>query len=40
MIEIGSTIVHEEADFIPTRMKKVQHVEHAYECTNCKSDAF
>lgn len=39
MIEIGSTIVREEAEFIPARMKKVQHLEHAYECTICKGDA-
>ena len=39
MIEIGSTIVREEAEFIPARMKKVQHIEHAYECKNCKGDA-
>ena len=38
MIEIGSTIVREEAEFIPARMRKVQHIEHAYECKNCKSD--
>jgi transposase len=40
MIEIGSTIVREEAEFIPSRMKKVQHIEHAYECKNCKSSTF
>ncbi|MFB5283687.1 IS66 family transposase zinc-finger binding domain-containing protein [Peribacillus sp. Hz7] len=40
MIEIGSTIVREEAEFIPSSMKKVQHIEHAYECKNCKGDAF
>jgi transposase/uncharacterized coiled-coil protein SlyX len=40
MIEIGSTIAREEAEFIPARMKKVQHIEHAYECKNCKGDAF
>ena len=40
MIEIGSTIVREEAEFIPARMKKVQHYEHAYECKHCKGDAF
>ncbi|MED4369147.1 IS66 family transposase [Schinkia azotoformans] len=40
MIEIGSTIVREEAEFIPARMKKVQHIEHAYECKNCKGDTF
>lgn len=38
MIEIGSSIVREEAKFIPARMKKIQHIEHAYECKNCKSD--
>lgn len=38
MIEIGSTIVREEAEFIPARMKKVQHIEHAYECKHCKGD--
>jgi len=40
MIEIGSTVVREEAEFIPARMKKVQHIEHAYECKNCKGDTF
>ncbi|MGZ4159464.1 MAG: IS66 family transposase, partial [Neobacillus sp.] len=40
MIEIGSTTVREEAEFIPAKMKKVQHIEHAYECKNCKGDAF
>jgi transposase len=40
MIEIGSTIVREEAEFIPARMKKVQHHEHAYECIDCKGDSF
>jgi transposase len=39
MIEIGSTIVREEAEFIPARMKKIQHVEHALECKECKVDA-
>jgi transposase len=38
MIEIGSTVIREEAEFIPARMKKVQHIEHAYECKSCKSD--
>ncbi|WP_309244864.1 transposase [Bacillus sp. WMMC1349] len=40
MIEIGSTIVREEAEFIPAKMKKIQHVEHAYECKNCKTESF
>lgn len=40
MTEIGSTIVREEAEFIPARMKKVQHIEHAYECKKCKGDTF
>lgn len=39
MIEIGSTIVREEAKFIPAKMMKVQHVEHAYECKGCKVDS-
>ncbi|OIK09070.1 hypothetical protein BIV60_24970 [Bacillus sp. MUM 116] len=39
MIEIGSTIVREEAEFIPAKMKKVQNIEHALECINCKGDA-
>lgn len=39
MIEIGSTIVREEATFIPAKMMKVQHVEHAYECVGCKVDS-
>ncbi|WP_019157281.1 IS66 family transposase [Robertmurraya massiliosenegalensis] len=38
MIEIGSTMVREEAEFIPAKMKKVQYYEHAYECKSCKSD--
>ncbi len=40
MTEMGSTIVREEAMFIPATMKKIQHVEHAYECKNCKGDSF
>src|SRR5699024_7741780 len=40
MIEMGSTIVREEAMFIPATIKKIQHVEHAYECKNCKGDYF
>jgi len=36
MIEIGCTIVREEAEFIPAKMKKIQHIEHAYECKSCK----
>lgn len=40
MIEMGSTIVREEAMFIPATIKKIQHVEHAYECKNCKGDSF
>jgi len=39
MIEIGSTIVREEATFIPAKMKKVQHIEHAYECKGCKVES-
>lgn len=39
MVEIGGTLVREEAKFIPAKMMKVQHIEHAYECKNCKGDA-
>lgn len=39
MMEIGSTVVREEAKFIPAKMVKVQHIEHAYECKRCKSDS-
>lgn len=38
MTEIGSTVVREEAKFIPATMKRVQHIEHAYECLSCKKD--
>ena len=38
MVEISGTVVREEAKFIPAKMVKVQHIEHAYECKNCKSD--
>jgi len=40
MVEMGGTLVREEAKFIPAKMMKVQHIEHAYECKNCKGDAF
>ena len=36
MIEIGTTIAREEAKFVPATMKRVQHIEHAYECRHCK----
>lgn len=40
MIEIGSKVVREEAVFIPAKMKKIQHVEHAYGCLkHCKNDS-
>lgn len=38
MKEIGSKVIREEAKFIPAKMMKVQHIEHAYECKNCKTD--
>nr|WP_245829021.1 IS66 family transposase zinc-finger binding domain-containing protein [Salipaludibacillus agaradhaerens] len=37
MFEIGHSVAREEAAFIPAKMKKVQHIEHAYECKHCKS---
>jgi transposase len=39
MVEMGGTLAREEAKFIPAKMMKVQHIEHAYECKNCKGDA-
>nr|WP_263600725.1 transposase [Bacillus norwichensis] len=38
MTEVGHTIVREEAKFIPAKMVKMQHIEHAYECKVCKQD--
>ena len=38
MTEISGMVVREEAVFVPAKMKKVQHMEHAYECTHCKRD--
>lgn len=38
MYEIGSRITREEAKFIPAKMVRVQHIEHAYECKQCKKD--
>ena len=38
MNEIGRTLAREEAMFIPAKMKKIQHFEHAYECKNCKNN--
>ena len=39
MTEAGTTIAREEAKFIPAIMKRIQHIEHAYECKHCKMDA-
>lgn len=39
MVEIGGKLVREEAKFIPAKMMKVQHIEHAYECKKCKGDS-
>ncbi|WP_342472954.1 IS66 family transposase [Metasolibacillus sp. FSL H7-0170] len=36
--EIGSTLAREEAKFIPAKLIRVQHFEHAYECKHCKKD--
>ncbi len=38
MTEVGKTVIREEAKFIPATMKRVQHIEHAYECKACKKD--
>ena len=39
MVEFSSSMVREEAKFIPATMKRVQHFEHVYECKTCKKDA-
>ncbi len=39
MSEAGVTLAREEAKFIPAKMMRVQHIEHVYECKNCKKDA-
>ncbi|AVK85135.1 transposase [Lysinibacillus sp. B2A1] len=39
MTEAGTTIAREEAKFIPAKMMRIQHIEHAYECKHCKMDA-
>lgn len=36
--EIGSTLIREEAELIPAKLVCVQHIEHAYECKQCKKD--
>lgn len=38
MTEAGAVVVREEAKFIPAKMKRVQHIEHAYECKHCKKN--
>lgn len=39
MTEAGTTVAREEAKFIPAKMVRIQHIEHAYECKACKKDA-
>ncbi|WP_251672103.1 MULTISPECIES: IS66 family transposase [unclassified Sporosarcina] len=40
LTEIGQgQVVREEAEFIPASLKRIQHVEHTYECTHCKADS-
>ena len=38
MTEAGAVIVREEAKFIPAKMMRIQHIEHAYECKHCKKN--
>lgn len=38
MTEAGTPIVRKESKFIPAKMIRIQHVEHAYECKHCKKD--
>lgn len=35
--EIDTTIAHEEAKFIPVKVVCVQHIEHVYECKQCRA---
>lgn len=39
MTEVGTVIAREEAKFIPATIKRIQHIEHAYECKHCKKNA-
>ncbi|EGQ18638.1 transposase IS66 [Sporosarcina newyorkensis 2681] len=39
MTEAGAVVVREEAKFIPAKMMRIQHIEHAYECKYCKKNA-
>lgn len=39
MTEAGTVLTREEAKFIPAKMVRIQHIEHAYECKMCKKDA-
>lgn len=36
--EIGATVAREEAKLIPAKIICVRHIEHAYECKQCKKD--
>ena len=37
--EIGATVAREEAKLIPAKIIRVRHIEHAYECKQCKKDS-
>ena len=39
MTEAGTTVAREEAKFIPAKMVRIHHIEHAYECKVCKKEA-
>lgn len=36
--EIGQSAIRKELVFVPATMKVVHHIQHAYECPNCKAD--
>ena len=38
MTEADNTLAREEAKFIPVKMMRIQHIEHAYESKYCKKD--
>ncbi|WOV83788.1 IS66 family transposase [Sporosarcina jeotgali] len=39
LARIGGIVVREEAEFIPAKLKRIQHMEHSYECKHCKLDS-
>lgn len=38
MTEAGTVLAREEAKIIPAKIVRIQHIEHTYECKDCKRD--